>query len=232
DGRTALAGLSGWGLRAGETLVEWRRTAGDLRDAAWDGTTLFAVGAEGLWRWQPGRPAAVPVPLPAALAGRPLIRVFRDGPYLWVQDEAGTGWPLGGVRSGEASLVGAPGPLPRADAGLRVRLGDWRVNAVRGEPRVRVGADDDLAAPIETNGPVHALLPLGADAVLVAAGTQVMLLRLDDPPRREAIWPLGVEVIALFLEGERLIGVTRHAGFLEARVQWPGPPPAPISAAD
>ncbi|MCB9537774.1 MAG: hypothetical protein H6704_16095 [Myxococcales bacterium] len=214
DGREVLLGPWGRGTRRGERFLDWRAVAGGVVDAAWDGAHVWAVSPHGLWRWRPGPGEALPITLPAELAGRPLVTVFRDGALVWVRDAAGQGWPLD-VRGPRAALAGPPGPLPPIDETLRAPLADGaRVDGTRGGADL-VLVDADGARRRVAVGAVNALLPLDAWTLVVGTDDAVEVWRFDGerlaPARRLA---LGSPTVRLFARDDgQLLAVGPEYGF-------------------
>ncbi len=214
DGREVLLGPWGRGTRRGDAFLDWRAVAGGVVDAAYDGEHVWAVSPHGLWRWRPGPGEALPITLPAELAGRPLVTVFRDGALVWVRDATGQGWPLD-VRGPRATLAAPPGPLPRVDETLRAPLaGGARVDGTRGGQDL-VLVDDDGGRRRVAIGAVHALLPLDPWTLMVGTDQAIEVWRWEDErlvrARRVA---LGSPTARLFAaEGGRALAVGSEYGF-------------------
>ncbi len=214
DGREVLVGPWGRGTRRGERFLDWRAVAGGVVDAAFDGAHVWAVSAHGLWRWRPGPGEALPITLPAELAGRPLAAVFRDGALIWVRDAEGKGWPLD-VRGPRAHLVARPGQLPPLDATLRAPLaGGARVDGTRAGRDLVVQDADGERQPVAV-GRVHALLPLDPWTLLVGTDDGIEVWRWDGARlARAGRVALGSPTVRLFVAAEgRLLAVGPEYGF-------------------
>ena len=225
DGREVLVGDWGRGTRKGGTFREWRATGGGMRDAAYDGTTVWAVGRSGLWRWRPSAGEPVPIPLPPALAGRPLIGLFRDTGRLWVRDAEHVGWPLD-VQGSVARLIGEPGPLPPPHEALMLPVAGGRVEVQRGQPGLVVVDTDGTRRTINT-GPVHSLMPLDGRRVLAAVDDAVLLWWFDDElnPRELGRIELRAPTVRLFDVEDRVVAVGPDYGFAMLRMNVVGAEP-------
>lgn len=219
DGRETVLGAWGRGTRRGGAFTEWRRAAGGLRAAAWDGEAIWAAGDTGLWRWRPAGGEPVPIVLPAELAERPLVDLFRDAGFLWVRDAAGTGWPLA-VQGTLARLAADPGPLPPRHDTLVAPVGARRVEARPGQPGATVIRPDGAPARL-AGGHVTALVPLGGDRLAAAVDDEVQLWRLppEGPPEVLSRITLGSPTVAIFVEPTRWLLVGRDYGFAEVAVR-------------
>jgi len=218
DGRLLVLGPWGRGLRDGTQYVDWRPAPGRLRDATFDGRSIWAVGEGGLWRWIPGLPSARPIALPAALSGKPLVGAFRDGPLLWVRDQEQAGWPLS-LSGGSAHLVGAPGVLPHRALDATVQLGQWQVAATRGEKGLRFTDDAERTTRVDTL-PITMLAPLDNVHFLVGDREHLTLWTLSEsgPPRRLQSWSLGGATLRVFVDKERIYAVGVPYGIITGSV--------------
>ncbi len=220
DGRVTALGDWGRGTLRGGEFVEWRPAAGGLAEATFDGEVVWAVGPGGLWRWRPGPGEPMAVPLPAGLAGQPLVDVFRDGPYLWVRTAEGQGWPFD-VRGAVPVVAAEPGTLADPPAApLRAPAGPFSIEASAGARRLRIleAEAQRLVGDVELPGPLHALLPLG-DVLLVAAGDEVRALRFGDDGAAHVAGRLRLwsPTVRLFAVGDRILLVGPRYGFAVAR---------------
>ncbi len=211
DGRDVLLGDWGRGTRSGDRFVEWRATAGGMRDAVFDGELVWAVGQSGLWRWRPGPGAPIPVPLEGDVVGRSLVGVFRDGPLIWVRDEADVGWPLD-VRGLVARRAGGSGPLPPAQSGTMAPVSSGRVE-VTAEGRFVVHHEGEVRA--EEVGRIHALVRLDGHRLVVAVDDAIAVWSFDDELRRTELGriELGTPTLRVFDQGDRLVAVGPGYGF-------------------
>ncbi len=214
DGRQVVLGDWGRGLRRGDEYVDWRPVPGRLADATFDGSSVWAVGAGGLWRWVPGLPSARPVPLPPSLSGKALTGVFRDGSLLWVRDQDDAGWPLA-ISGGVAHIVGASGPLPARSPVLSLQVGEWQIAATHGEAGLQF-IDAEARTISEDTPAVTTLLPLDEVHFLVGDTTQLTLWSLSDsgPPARLESWSFGGATLRLFVDGERIFAVGQPYGII------------------
>ncbi len=194
--------------------MEWRRAAGDLRDATFDGKVVWAAGDNGLWRWRPGVGEPTPVALPEGVVGRTYTEVFRDGPFLWLRDAQDRGYPLR-VRGGSAVLAAEPGTLPAQRLDESVAVAGQVLTGERGTSGLSAGGRR-LAT-----GALSALLPLGEGLLLVGAGTSVALWHLDEDLERSVLAEveLGSPVLRLFMQGGQVIAVGRGFGFALLRLK-------------
>jgi len=214
DGRLVVLGHWGRGLRQGDDYVDWRPAPGRLADATFDGRSIWAVGAGGLWRWVPGLPSARPVPLPPNLSGKALTGVFRDGPLLWVRDQDDAGWPLA-MRGGVAHAAAKPGALPARGLDSRMQMGDWQIAATYGERGLKF-IDAEARKEIVDTPPVTSLLPLDEAHFLVGDEARLTLWTLSDtgPPTRLESWSLGGATLRIFVDGDRVFAVGRPYGII------------------
>ncbi|MGK0361759.1 MAG: hypothetical protein ACI9U2_004077 [Bradymonadia bacterium] len=185
----------------------WRAVSGPLAAALWDGAVVWAVGVNGLWRWRPGPGRPITVPLPGDWRGRALAGVFRDGPYLWVRDGAGTGAALD-ISTPTPTLVGEPGPLPIATTDRHIVAGRRQIEARLGESRFIIdGRPHDLEASLDA-------ITEYRDGLLIAAGGQLRFWG-DDPVRE--VWRTATpgRTVGIFaLTDGRVILVGRRYGFM------------------
>lgn len=238
--RALVFDRGGWSLRVGGAVVDRRSVAGDLADATWDGADLWAVGPGGLWRWRPGMPHWARVPLPPPARGRALTRIWQDGPFLWVVDEALTGYALD-VRSGAATLARPPGPIRMTGADQATLLDGHRVEVTLGGDAWTVVDPDGTARAVPLGGRVHAFGTLGDDEVLIGVDDAIERWRVRGP-ERVARWPVGAVTRRVIATGDRVFAVGGY-GLLVGRVERvsppraadrgdpPSPAPAPSSAA-
>lgn len=237
--RALVFDRGGWSLRIGGAVVDRRPVAGDLADATWDGEDLWAVGPGGLWRWRPGVTQWAPAALPAPLRGRALTRIWRDGPFLWVVDEALTGYALD-VRGGTTTLARPPGPIRMTSAAQATLLDGHRVEVTLGGESLTVVDADGAARVIALGGRVHAFGTLGDAEVLIGVDDAIERWRVRGP-ERVARWPVGDVTRRVIATGDQVFAVGGY-GLLVGRVEGisspraagrvdpPSPAPAPPSA--
>ncbi len=216
DGRQVLLGEWGRGTREDDAYQEWRATAGGMQDAVFDGELVWAVGRSGLWRWRPGMGEPTPLPLPAAVAGRPLVSLFRDGPHLWLRDEEGIGWPVD-VRGTLAKLAGRSGKLPPAHAGSKIAVAGGLLEVTAEGQLVVHAATGARRDPV---GQVHALVRLDAHRVVAAVDDAIVMWAFDETLGRTELGRvnLGSQTVQVFDRGDQLVAVGPGYGFALLKV--------------
>lgn len=216
DGRHVLLGEWGRGTRDGDDFREWRATAGGMEDAVFDGALVWAVGRSGLWRWRPGSGEPIPLTLPAEVAGRPLVGVFRDGPNLWLRDEEGIGWPVD-ARGTLVKLAGRSGRLPPPSLGSMTPIAGGLVE-VTAEGQLVVHAEGTPRP--EDAGRIHAMVRLDDHRVVVSVDDAVAMWAFDDAMRRTELGrvTLGSPTVQVFDRGDQLVAVGPGYGFALLKV--------------
>lgn len=220
--RTLVFDRGGWRVLVGGQITEQRWVAGDLADATWDGSDLWAVGPGGLWRWRPGQAQWSPVILPPGLRGRGLARVWQDGPFLWVVDGSYVGYALD-VRGGVTRVAREPGPIRVSGAELLARLDGRRVEVRLGGEVLRVVDDEGAAVEVALGGRVAALGTLGAAEVLIGVGEGIERWRVRGPVQ-VARWPVGAVTRRIIAAGELVFAVGGH-GVLVGQIGGAGAGP-------
>lgn len=237
-GRALRVDRGGWALVRGGAAVAGRQLPGDFADATWDAAAgaLWAVGPTGLWRWTLARPVFAPVALPGG-AQKALMRVWRDGPFLWVVDEAGVGRALD-VRGGPARLARPVGPVRLTGPDRMALVGGRRVAVVLGGESLTV----DDGPPVALGGRVGAFAPLGEADVLLGVGDGIERWRVaGESPRRVARWATGGATRRIIVADGRVLAAGAY-GLLVGAVEGftssppegrpaagPGGPPGPGS---
>lgn len=223
---------TGWRLLEDGVMREQRGRPGDFADGTWDGTSLWAVGPSGLWRWQPGQTRWAPVTLPGAARGRALSRIWRDGPFLWVVDDTQVGYALE-VAGSSARLARDPGPVRLSGAERTTLLAGRRVAATLGGTTLSV----DEGAPIELGGRVSALGTLGDTEVLLGVGGAIERWDVRGPTR-VGRWAVGGATRRLIATPDQVFAIGSY-GVLVGRLPVaispdraadPSAPPSPAPA--
>lgn len=231
--RTVQLGRGGWALRQGRRAVEARPVAGDLADATWDGETLWAVGAGGLFRWRPGDVQPLRLRLPAVAGERELMRVFRDGPFLWVIDTTGIGWPLR-IDGATTTLARPAGPVRLTGPERVLIIGHTRIRLALGQSTMQLApaGDEDgaRATELSLDGRITAVQPLGDRELLLGVGDAIERWRIDGPPTQVSRWAAGAPTTRIIADAARVLAVGGY-GVLVGRVDGPVNAPAARPAA-
>ncbi len=223
NGRAVRLDRRGWALVRQGVAVAGRRTAGDFADATWDGMsgTLWVVGPTGLWRWRLEDPRMTFVPLPDN-APRALMRVWRDGPFLWVVDDSRIGYALD-LKDGMARLVRRPGPVRLTGPERMALVGGRRVSVeLGGEAMVVDGQTVALGARVD------AFTPLGGAEVLLGLGPAIERWRVIGEPQRVERWTVGDRTRRIIVSGSRVFAVGGY-GVLIGAAELPDRPPRSTS---
>ncbi len=209
-GRAVRLARGGWALVRGGAPIAGRPTAGDFADATWDGEAgvLWAAGPTGLWRWRLDHPRLTFVPLPGG--PRSLMRVWRDGPFLWVVDDSRTGLALD-LSAGLPRLARPAGPVRLTGPDRMALVGGRRVAVALGGQALTVDGQS-----VDLGGRVTAFTPLGEAEVLLGVGSAIERWRIAGPPVRVARWQPGGRTGRLIVAGRRVFAVGGYGLLLGA----------------
>ncbi len=206
DGRVLLMGSWGRGLQKDGRFLEWRAVAGGLKDAIYDDQFVWAVGEHRLWRWRPGAPEALPIPLPLELSGRSFTQIFRDGSLFWLRDTEGQGWPLRFDGAG-LSLAGTAGPLPPLKDDLLIPFDGELLRGRRGAPLYPSGEAEPLLAQ-----PIFSVSLLSKELLALGTDEELLIWRAGEGVAQR--FHLGGPTLRIFQHQEGLLLVGKSYGFL------------------
>ncbi len=180
DGREVLLGDFGRATRYGSEIMDWRAAAGGLIDAVWDGSYIWAISTDALWRWEPTKGGPTAVALPDSVSGRGFKAIFRDGGYLWVRDTADMGFPLQVKQDGRATLAVGQGTLAPLDPKWTAPIASGQIEATRGQSGLTVLQSNGVSAALETLAPVDSFALADSHTLVTGEGAELVVRAFDN----------------------------------------------------